>query len=368
MKVPAVNFKALLDATESAWRPRLEDFFARQQFILSEQLATFEREFAQAMGARFSVGVGTGTAAIELSLRDAGITGPKQEVIVPALTAPFSGTAILSAGCRIRFADVDPETLLLDPADVERRANRRTAAIVPVHLYGQSCDMTRFRRIARETGTVLIQDACQAHGATWAGRPLTRYSNYVCYSFYPTKNLGALGDGGAITTNSAAIDARLRMLRDGGRRSGRQVAEVKAINSRLDEIQCCFLRSFLEKLSAWNTHRRRIAAVYDEELADCGGIRLVRTHAESVRHLYVVRARKRDKLREYLGRYGIGTGVQYAWPLHLMPAFRECGLRKGDLPNAERACKEVLSLPLWPYMEEGAAREVAGRVREFFTA
>ena len=366
MKIPPVNFKALLDATEPVWRARLEEVFARQHFILGDQLAAFEREFAAAIGARFSVGVGTGTAAIELCLRHAGITDPKQEVIAPALTAPFTGTGIIAAGCRIRFADIDPETLLMDPADVERRIGKRTAAIVPVHLYGQACDMVRYRKLARAANAALIQDACQAHGATWAGRPLTDYSSYVCYSFYPTKNLGALGDGGGIATNSAAIDDKLRMLRDGGRRRGKQVAEIEGINSRLDEMQCCFLRSFLPHLGDWNAHRRKIARVYDEALSDCPGVRLTRTNGESAHHLYVIRARNRDRLRAYLGERGIGTGIHYATPLHRMPAFAECGLKAGDLPHAERACREVVSLPMWPYMAESAAEEVAGRVREFF--
>ncbi|MEZ5354489.1 MAG: DegT/DnrJ/EryC1/StrS family aminotransferase [Bryobacteraceae bacterium] len=366
MQIPPVNFKALLDATEPEWRARLEEFFARQHFILGPELAAFEVEFARAMEARFSVGVGTGTAAIELCLRHAGITDPKQEVIAPALTAPFTGTAIVSAGCRIRFADIDPETLLMDPADVERRLTRRTAAIVPVHLYGQTCDMNRYRALAREAKAVLVQDACQAHGARWNGRPLTEFSRYVCHSFYPTKNLGALGDGGAITTNSAGVDAGLRMLRDGGRKRGKQVAEIKGINSRLDDMQCCFLRSFLPKLEEWNGHRRKIAAVYTDALSDCAGVTLVRTSAESVRHLYVIRVRGRERLRTYLGEHGIGTGIHYAVPLHRMPAFRECGLKAGDLPHAERACREVLSLPLWPYMPESAAVEVAGRIRDYF--
>jgi len=249
---------------------------------------------------------------------------------------------------------------------VERRITRRTAAIVPVHLYGQPCDMARFRSLGREAGAVLVQDACQAHGARWAGKPLTEYSRYVCYSFYPTKNLGALGDGGAIATNSAAIDERLRMLRDGGRRRGKQVAEIEGINSRLDEMPCCFLRSFLPRLDAWNDHRRKIAAVYTEALADCPGVKLVRTNPESVRHLFVIRVRGRDRLRAFLSERGIGTGIHYAVPLHRMPAFRECGLKAGDLPHAERACREVLSLPLWPYMPESAALQVADQVRTFF--
>jgi dTDP-3-amino-3,4,6-trideoxy-alpha-D-glucose transaminase len=281
------------------------------------------------------------------------------------LTAPFTGVGIVSAGCRLRLADVDPDTLLLDPADVENRATRRTAAIVPVHLYGQPCDLARLRPLARRLGASLIQDACQAHGASHRGKPLTAYSPLVAYSFYPTKNLGCLGDGGMVATAGAAAARRIREMRDGGRRGG-QVAHVRGINSRLDEMQACYLRAFLPRLEHWNDWRRRVSAIYDEMLAGVDGVRPVRTSAESVRHLYVVRAKKRGRLRDRLAGQGIGTGVHYPVPLHRMPAFRACGLKHGDLPNAEKACREVLSLPLWPYIGEDQARYVAENVRSFY--
>ncbi|MBK5291719.1 MAG: DegT/DnrJ/EryC1/StrS family aminotransferase [Acidobacteriia bacterium] len=365
MQIPAVNLKPCLDATEPAWRQHLGELFARMHFILGDQLSGFEKEYASACSARHAIGVGTGTAAIELSLRAARITGPNQEVITSALTAPFTGIGIVSAGCRLRLADVDPETLLLDAADAGNRAGKRTAALVPVHLYGQPCDLNAFRGVARTLHAVLIQDACQAHGARFHRRPLTSYSPFVCYSFYPTKNLGCLGDGGAVVTNQAGIRKRLMMLRDGGRRGG-QVAMVRGINSRLDEMQCCYLRAFLPKLAEWNADRARTASLYDALLKDCDGITRVRTSAESVNHLYVVRAARRNRLREYLSKLGIATGVHYPAPLHLMPAFRESGLRRGDLPHAEKACREIVSLPLWPYMPQQTAMRVAERVKEFY--
>ena len=363
MSVPPVNFAPLLLETAPAWQARLSELFARPNFILGPQLAAFEREWAEYLGAKFAVGVGNGTEAIELSLRDAGITTPRQEVITSALTAPFTGIGIVSAGCAIRFADVDAGTLLIDPADVASRVTRRTAAIVPVHLYGQPADLTALAKV----GPPLIQDACQAHGATHRGQPLTAYGDYVTYSFYPTKNLGALGDGGAIATNRAAIDRRLRQWRDGGRRAGGQVSFFKGLNSRLDELQCCYLRAFLPRLAEWNADRRRVASLYDQALAGCEGVRPVQTSAESVRHLYVVRVKRRDALRARLAAKGIAAGIHYPKPLHLMPAFAEAGLRRGDLPRAERACREILSLPLWPRMPDSMVFETAGAVREFFT-
>lgn len=359
MAVPAVNLRPCIEATEREWRSRLDELFARSHFILGEQVRQFEEAFARHHGARFAIGVANGTAAIELCLRDLEAGG--REAITTPLTAPFTGIGILAAGCKLRFADVDPETLLLDPEAAGNRVGKKTAAVVPVHLYGQPCDLDAFRKL----GPPVVQDACQAHGASYRGRPLTAYSPYVAYSFYPTKNLPCLGDGGAILTSRASADRRLRMLRDGGRRGG-QISYIAGINSRLDEMQACYLRAFLPRLEEWNGLRASIAARYDDALAGCPGIRPVKRAAGSVNHLYVVRARKRDGLRRFLAEKGIGSGIHYPAPLHLHPAFRDAGGRRGDFPNAERACREIVSLPLWPYMTDAAVDEVAARVREFY--
>lgn len=364
MPIPVVNLKPALEATAAQWRARLDEMFARMRFILGEEVAAFEKEFAAATGARFAVGVGNGTAALELCLRDAGLANSGRDVLTTALTAPFTGIGILAAGCRPRFADIDPDTLLLDPGDAGNRARKNTAALIPVHLYGQPCALDRFRTLARDLRAVLIQDACQAHGARFRGRPLTDFSPYAAYSFYPTKNLGCLGDGGAVATAGAAAARRLASMRDGGRRGG-QISYVPGINSRLDEMQACYLRAFLPHLGEWNAHRARIAALYDEGLADAPGVRLLRRE-DSVHHLYVIRASKRDKLREHLARHGIGTGIHYPVPLHLHPAFKDCGLKRGDLPAAEKACREIVSLPIWPFLTEASACEVIEQVRRFY--
>jgi len=360
MKIPMVDLRPLLAATEPAWRANRARLFDRMQFVLGEQVAEFEQELAAAWGARFAVAVGSGTAAIELSLRAVGLGDSGREVLMPALTSPFTAQAVLAAGCRPRFADVDAETLLLDPADAERRMRQRTAALLPVHLYGQAAPLAELAKIARRRRVLVLQDACQAHGL-----PLPQFSPAIAYSFYPTKNLPCLGDGGAVLTDSRAIAGRLRLLRDGGRRND-QVARVRAINSRLDEMQACYLRAFLPKLAEWNADRARLASLYDTALAGCRGIRPVGRAAASVCHLYVVRAARRDGLREHLARHGIATGIHYAVPLHLQPAFRECGMKRGDLPVAERACRQIVSLPLWPYLPDAAVAEVAERVREFY--
>ena len=347
-----VNLAPMLRATRAAYTANLRRLFEAGQFILGEQVSQFERGFAEATGAKYAVAVGNGTDAIELCLRAAGLGDSGAEVIVPALTSPFTAQAVLAAGCRLRFADVDDRHLLLDPAQIGKRAR----AIVPVHLYGQPYEMAQLPR-----GPVIVQDACQAHGAA----RFTDDSPFVAYSFYPTKNLPCLGDGGAVTTNSKRVADALRLLRDGGRR-GDQISRVRAVNSRLDEVQACYLRAFLPKLAAWNRQRAQICALYDELLSDCAGIRPVPRRAGSACHLYVVRAQRRERLRQHLTACGIATGVHYPVPLHLHPAFRDCGHRRGDFPAAERACREILSLPAWPGMPHAMVEEVAARVRAFY--
>jgi len=365
MNVPAVNLRPMLAETETQWKANLERLFATMQFVLGEQVRAFEAEFAAASGARFAVATGSGTAALELCLREAEV--PRgTEVITTALTSLFTAQAIRSAGAKPRFADVNPETLLIDPEDVSARISRRTAALLPVHLYGQACDLKTLGALARRTGIPLIQDACQAHGLRIGNKPLTAWSAWVAYSFYPTKNLPCLGDGGAVLTNRARAAERLRVLRDGGRR-GDQIARLCAINSRLDEMQTCYLRAFLPRLGEWQAKRLHAASLYDEALAGCGAIRPIRTGADSVRHLYVVRAKRRNDLRAHLRRHGIAVAVHYPAPLHLQPAFADCGLRRGDLPQAEKACREILSLPVWPHISEAAVLHVAEHVRAFYT-
>jgi dTDP-4-amino-4,6-dideoxygalactose transaminase len=347
-----VNLAPLLSATRTAWTANLKGLFESGQFILGEQVAAFEREFAAASGAKYAVAVGSGTAAIELCLRAAGLGGGGAEVLTPALTSPFTAQAILAAGCKPRFADVDEEHLLLDPA----RTSKRTGAIVPVHLYGQPYDCGRLPMDA-----VVIQDACQAHGA---GK-FTRDSPFVAFSFYPTKNLPCLGDGGAVITDSKRVADAVRLLRDGGRR-GDQVSRIRAGHSRLDEMQACYLRAFLPKLTQWNAERARTAASYDSLLAGCDGVRPLARRPGSVCHLYVIRARRRERLRAFLRGRGIATGIHYPVPLHLQPAFREFGPKRGQLSVAERACREIISLPLWPGITGAMVNEVTGRVREFY--
>ena len=363
MSIPMVNLAPLLKATEPQWSANLARMFEHGQFILGEQVEAFERELASAFAAKFAIGTGTGTAAIELCLRSLrASTKGRSEVIAPALTSPFTAQAILAAGFKVRFADVDPDTLLLNPDDVARRITRKTAAIVPVHIYGQPCDLPKLAEVAKDSGAALVQDACQAHGACFGGRPFTSFSPWVAYSFYPTKNLPCIGDGGTILTNISSAARSLKMLRDGGRR-GDQISRIPAINSRLDELQACYLRAFLPHLPEWNAQRRRIARLYDDLFRGCRGVKIVRRTDDSVCHLYVIQVRSRERVREALRKNGIATGVHYPVPLHLQPAFDGCGAKRGDMPNAEAACRRILSLPLWPFMSEHDTVRVAENIR-----
>jgi dTDP-3-amino-3,4,6-trideoxy-alpha-D-glucose transaminase len=343
-----VNLRPMLAATEPSWRANLASLFDRMHFILGEQVSAFEEELASSFGARFAVTVGTGTAAIELALRASGLGDTGAEVLIPVLTSPFTAQAVLAAGCRPRFADVDPEHLLLDAIP---HLTKRTRAIVPVHLYGQPCQLPR-------SALITVQDACQAHGIT------TTFASPAAYSFYPTKNLPCLGDGGAVLTDSSRVATHLRSLRDGGRRND-QLARERALNSRLDEMQACYLRAFLPHLAAWNATRVRLAARYDNALAGCATVRPLPRRSGSVCHLYVIRTKRRDRLRVHLANHGIATGIHYPVPLHLHPAFREFNPKQTKFPVAEQACREILSLPLWPCMPESVIEEVAQRIREF---
>lgn len=361
MPVPFADIASAIAETEPQWRGHLSELHARSSYILGAQVEAFEKEFAAATGASHAIGVGSGCSAIEICLRAVDVVRERQLVLTTALSAPFTAVAVQAAGATPVFADIDPATLLIDPEDAAARMSRKVAAILPVHLYGQICRIEEFARLARSWRVPLIQDACQAHGAA----PFTSYSPYVAYSFYPTKNLGALGDGGAVTTNSVAAARRIREIRDGGRRGG-QVSFIRGINSRLDEMQACYLRAFLTRLTKWNARRVAIAERYDAQLANSETIIPVSRTRASVCHLYVILAKRRDKLRAWLTQRGIATGIHYPLPLHLHPAFQGKA-KRGSFPNAERACRRMLSLPLHPFLSNDQVDEVAETIRKFYS-
>jgi dTDP-4-amino-4,6-dideoxygalactose transaminase len=363
--VPFVDFKAHVAALRAELDAAVERVLDSGWFILGPEGEAFERELGEALGAVDAVAVGNGTDAIHLALRARGI-GPGDEVVTTSISAAFSALAILQAGAQPVFVDVDARTLNIDPAAAARAVTPRTKALLPVHLYGHPADMDPLLALARERGLALVEDACQAHGARYRGRlvgTLAGEQGLGALSFYPTKNLGAFGDGGAILVNDPDTAARLRQLRNGGQRD-RYHHESFGVNSRLDELQAALLRVGLRHLPAWNERRRALAALYARELAGSGVEPLVeQPYAHSVAHLYVVRHPRRDALAEALKRRGIGTLIHFPIPLHLQPAFAHLGGKRGDLPVVEQASGEILSLPLYPELTDEAAQRVADAVR-----
>lgn len=356
-----------LAAQVRALRPELDAAIGRVldsgHFVLGREVEAFERELAARFGARDAVAVANGTEAIQLALEALGV-GAGDEVITSPLSAAFTALAVLRAGARPVFAEVDPRTLNLDPEAAERAVTARTKALLPVHLYGHPADMQPLQELAGRRRLLLVEDACQAHGALYRGRPVGALAGLGALSFYPTKNLGALGDGGALLVNDADTATRLRRLRNGGQ-SDRYRHELVGLNSRLDELQAAVLRAKLGHLAAWTERRRALAALYLAELRGAGVALLEeQPYARAVYHLFVIRHPRRDALQAALAERGVGTLIHYPIPLHLQPAFASLGGKPGDLPAAEAAAREVLSLPLYPELSDAHARQVAGAVRE----
>jgi dTDP-4-amino-4,6-dideoxygalactose transaminase len=331
------------------------------QFTLGSEVAAFEQEFAAYCGAAEGIGVNTGTSALHLALLAAGI-GAGDEVITVPFTFIATASAIDYTGARPVFVDIDPRTYTMDPNAIEAAITPRTKAIVPVHLYGQAADMDPILEIARRHGLVVIEDACQAHGADYKGRRVGSLGDLGCFSFYPGKNLGAYGEGGMVVTDRPDYARTIRMLRDWGAEK-KYHHVLKGYNFRLEGMAGAVLRVKLRHLEAWTEARRAAAARYDALLGAAGiatpAARSVNRH---VYHTYVIRTDRRQALLAGLAACGIQTGIHYPTPVHLLPAFAELGHRVGDFPHAERAANEVLSLPMFPELTAAQTAEVAQAV------
>lgn len=339
------------------------------RYVLGEEVAAFEREFAAYCGARHAVGVGSGTDALHLALRAAGVRRGDRVITAPNIAAP-TVCAIVAVGAVPVFVDVDPHTFTLDPEKlrahlVAQPPALRARAIIPVHLYGHPAVLDEIARICAEHDLELIEDAAQAHGAEYAGRRIGAHADVSCWSFYPTKNLGAYGDAGMVVTDDAGVAERVRMLRNYGEEA-KYVNRLPGVNSRLDELQAAMLRVKLRHLDEWVARRRHLASLYDRLLTDAPVARPVEVGpARHGYHLYVIRSPRRDALQRHLRERGIGTGVHYPVPAHCQPAYRHLGYAEGEFPCAERACREVLSLPLYPELTEDELRHVAAAVGAF---
>jgi dTDP-4-amino-4,6-dideoxygalactose transaminase/acetyltransferase-like isoleucine patch superfamily enzyme len=349
----------------------LDKTIASGQFILGDHVKALEEEIAQLCGTKYGIGVANGSDALLLALLACGV-GPGDEVITTPFTFFATAGSIVRAGAVPVFVDIDPKTYNIDPEKIEEKITSRTKAIMPVHLFGQSAAMDRIVEIARTKGLMVIEDAAQALGAEYLGRPVGSMGDAGCISFFPTKNLGCFGDGGMVVTNDDQIAARVRMLRVHGTRK-KYYHELMGINSRLDAIQAALLHVKLPHFAEWIERRQDNAKLYGD-LFKASGL-AISGFVETPYHLpgalhtynqYTIAARKRDELRDYLKQRGIGTTIYYPLPLHLQPVFKDMGHKAGDFPHAEQAAVTVLSLPIFPELTEEEARLVVGAIIEFY--
>jgi dTDP-4-amino-4,6-dideoxygalactose transaminase len=374
--IPMLDLRAQYESIAPEIRAAVDEVFAAQQFVLGPQCEALEHEISQACGTRHGVGVASGTEALELALHSCGVRAG-DEVIVPAFTFIATGSAVSALGARPVFADIEPTTFNLDPAEIETRITPRTRAIVVVHLFGLAADMDPILAIAAKHGIPVIEDNAQSLGASYRGRKTGSMGRLGCLSFYPSKNLGAYGDAGMIVTDDEKLAARLRALRNHGQ-TGRYVSTERGWNSRLDEMQAAVLRVKLRHLADWTAARQAHARSYDSLLHDLPGVTLPRVPAgrEHVYYLYTICVKDRaagndpggetrsDVVQQRLAERGVASVVYYPVPLHLQPLYSSLGGKPGDLRVSERAAREVLSIPLYPELTPAQVERVAQAVRD----
>jgi dTDP-4-amino-4,6-dideoxygalactose transaminase len=344
--------KTVLQVLDSGW------------YILHEKVREFERKFAEFCGVKNAVCVSSGTSAIFLSLLSLDIKHG-DEVIIPSFSFISTATPIIDIGAKPVFADIDAKTYTINPEKVRNAVTKRTKAIIPVHLYGHPAKMDAILEIAEENDLYVVEDACQAHGAEYKGQRIGGIGHVTCFSFYPSKNMTVCGDGGAVVTNDDKIAETVRKLRDHGRRD-KYVFELKGYNLRFNEIQAAIGIKQLEKLPKWNEARRNIAKMYNQTLEGLVTTPIEETWAKHVYHLYVIRNKKRDDLKEFLSRHGVSTLVHYPIPIHQQPAITSILGHQKSLKITEKYAKEVLSIPMHPTLTEREVEYISDRIKEYF--
>ena len=383
MRVPFLDLKVQYRQIEQEVVPMVTEAMENGMFIGGPNVEGFEKEFAEYCDAEFCIGVNSGTDALRFALIAAGVR-PGDEVITVSNTFIATTEAISQVGAVPVFVDIDPKTCNMDPEKltafleqkctidesanqpINKSTDRPVRAIMPVHLYGQPADMDPILEIAQKKGLLVIEDACQAHGALYKGKKAGSMAQAGCFSFYPGKNLGAYGEGGAMVTNDEAIGARVKMIRDHGQ-AQKYFHDMEGYNGRLDAIQAGVLRIKLKRLSDWNDARRKNAAIYNDLLSDVAGVTIVEgaQYAESVYHLYVILVEKRDELQQYLSEKGIATGLHYPMPLHLQKAYSHLGYKEGDFPIAENIAARLISLPMFPELTPDQIEYVCENIKAF---
>lgn len=363
MNVPYFDLKAQYEVLRDEIREALDRVCQNAGFILGDEVGRFEQSFAELCGVKHCVALNSGTSALHLALLSAGI-GPGDEVITTANTFIATAEAIAYTGAKPVFVDIDPLTANIDPNEIERAITRQTRAIIPVHLYGRPADLDAITGIAEKHHLLLIEDACQAHGAKYNGRPVGGFGHAATFSFYPPKNLGAYGEGGALTTNSDEVAVLVRSLRSHGE-STRYFHKYIGYNYRMDGFQGAVLNVKMKILAEWTSKRQANARLYREILSGAA-VQWPEDspQSECVYHLFVVYVGNRDEVRAKLEKRGVQTGVHYPLPLHLQEAFAYLGYRRGSLPHTERACERCISMPLFPEMTEEQVRYAAQTLAE----
>jgi dTDP-4-amino-4,6-dideoxygalactose transaminase len=367
MKVPFMDLKAQYLALKLKMDAAIADCLENSAFVQGKRAAAFEREFATYLGVRRAVGCGNGTDAIYLALRGLGV-GPGHEVIVPANTFIATAEAVTMAGADVVFCDVDPRTNNMGPEQAKAKITGRTKALLPVHLYGFPADLVGLRAVADQHGLKLVSDSAQAHGAKIDGCDVAQLSDVSCYSFYPGKNLGAIGDAGAVATDDEALAERVTMMRNHGRKD-KYIHDFEGVNMRLDEIQAAVLMAKLPNLEGWTQARVALAEKYASALAGVGDLVLpaMDPTRRAVYHLFVVETGRRDALRAFLSEAGVSTGIHYPVPLPLQPAYARLNLGEDAFPASVSKARRILSLPMFPEMTAEQQDRVVGCIRSFFS-
>ncbi len=365
MRVPFISLTSQHLTIRREVRRSLASIADSQRFVLGDYGRELEEKIARYVGVPYAIGVASGSDALFLSLIALGV-GSGDEVITTPFTFFASAGSISRTGAKPVFCDIDPHTYNLDPAQIDAKITSRTKAIMPVHLFGLSCDMKPILRAAKRRRLFVVEDAAQSFGATYDGRQTGSMGDAGCFSFYPTKNLGGAGDGGMVVTRSKQIAERIRLLRNHGSKI-KYHHDILGVNSRLDELQAAWLLVKLKRLDRWNQARRKHAVAYDRAFAD---LPLQTPHIPkncvSNEHLYSIQTDRRDELSRYLDKRGIGNGVYYPLGLHLQPCYRSLGYKKGDFPLSERVTARILSLPMYAEMTAAQRNAVIHEVRSFF--
>ncbi|MBP8637803.1 MAG: DegT/DnrJ/EryC1/StrS family aminotransferase [Dictyoglomi bacterium] len=366
MKIPGFDLKRQYQMIKPEINGVIQSVLDGGQFILGENVSLLEEEIANYCGVKHAIGVASGTDALLLSLRACGI-GPEDEVITTPFTFFATAEVISNLGAKPVFVDIEPETFNIDIEKIEKSITKKTRAIIPVHLFGQICDMDQIMNLKEKYNLFIIEDACQAIGAVYKDKKSGSMGNTGCFSFFPTKNLGGYGDGGMITTDNDELKEKLFLLRGHGSKKKYYHDEL-GYNSRLDELQAAILRVKLRYLDTWISRRQELANLYTSLLFDIPDVitPVVKGDRTHTFHQYVIRAKDRDSLQKYLSDSGIGSAIYYPLPLHLQKVYRYLGYKPGDFPQAEKASGEVLALPMWPELKNEEAEEVAGVIRKFY--